>query len=111
MGDMVQIWPGGLIGHRIVQKDGESSKVEGAILALRESGNEALFACSVEDSNAPAEWIPISSFVVNPIAIATEEDFYEEEPLGDGSVDAVPEEHGPMGAPHKMRVLRRGETT
>lgn len=108
MGDPVQIWPGGLIGHKVVTEGGASRKIEGAVLALRENGNEVLFACSAEDSSTPAEWIPISSFIVNPIAIATEEDFYEDEPLGGSNdIDVRPEPDAPPGAP--MKVLRRGD--
>jgi hypothetical protein len=119
----VTLLPGGLIGHRVVTvvtgvpvpaegKEPPPPKteyVEGAILALRENGDQALFACSAEDSKVPAEWIPISGFVVNPIAIATEEDFYEDEPLP-GEVEVEPEGRGPMD-PKKpsLRVLRRGE--
>lgn len=117
----VTLLPGGLIGHRVVARtpdagpDGKAPEpkteyVEGAILALRENGDQALFACSAEDSKVPAEWIPISCFVANPIAIATEEDFYEDEPLP-GEVEVEPEGRGPMD-PKKpsLRVLRRGES-
>lgn len=80
--------PGGLIGFRKIVKPwpkGEEKATEnveyqeGAILALRKGGEEALFACSEDDSKIPAAWIPIAEFVVSPLAIATEEDFLEPE--------------------------------
>jgi len=105
----ITLWPaGGLIGYKriweegVKDKDGKAapSYVEGAILALRENGNYALFACSVEGSKTPAEWIPIGDFIPNPIAVATEEDFFEDEPLAEG-IDVEAADREPMDPRHR----------
>lgn len=117
----ITLWPaGGLIGYKrlwvegVKDKDGKDAPtyIEGAILALRENGERALFACSVEGSKLPAEWILIGDFIPNPIAVATEEDFFEEEPLAEG-LDVDPEDRAPMEPKRPgggaLKVLRRGE--
>jgi len=115
MESTVIIWPGGLVGHRIMIPEGEEKpvSVEGVALAMRHDGDEVLFAAIPEDpeTKVPAAWIPITSFVVNPVTLATEEDFFEEEeePLPDG-IEPQPEERHPMESRRPgMKVLRRDE--
>ena len=101
----VQFVPGGgMIGyrHRRVSKvvDGVSKEEleyqEGAILGFRKGGEEVLFAAAGvvpprpegqpepeeeirEDRKVALVWIPVTEFSVNQVAVATEDDFVEEE--------------------------------
>lgn len=115
MDNTVIIWPGGLVGHRILLPDGEGKarSIEGVALAIRNNGDEVLFASIPEDpeTKEPAAWIPITAFVVNPVTLATEEDFFEEdeEPLPE-DIEPQPEERHPM-EPRRpgMKIVRRNE--
>ena len=105
MSDEVQFVPGGgMIGYRHrkitkvvegVSKE-ETEHQEGAILAFRKGGDEVLFAAAGvpgakaegapedelperEDRKIPLAWIPVGEFSANQVAVATEEDFVEEE--------------------------------
>lgn len=101
----VQFVPGGgMIGYRhrkvAAVVDGVSKEElqyeEGAILGFRKAGEEVLFAAAGvvpalapgaaqpeeeirEDKKVPLAWIPITEFSVNQVAVATEDDFIEEE--------------------------------
>lgn len=73
---------------------------EGAILAVRKDGDEVLFASaeSTEEDRRPLAWIPLEEFSVNPVAIAVEDDFLEEEKPPAGSlVEVPPAPGGPTG--------------
>lgn len=123
MGDVTWI-PGGLIGFRTKEiSEGESASkpelIPGAIVALRNSGEEALFASNDDEQDDEGnykklqaiEWIPIAQFSASPLAIATEDDFAgpgEDEPTGPRHFDVVPQSSGPSGA-KKSGVRRRGE--
>lgn len=109
----VFIWPGGIVGFRIIPGKGEEKPVHipGVAMAMRKNGDELLFARSEDDSREPAAWIGIGEFVVHPAALATEDDLYEEAPLADG-VDVEPEDRPPMEPKRPggtLKILRRGE--
>ena len=128
MSGEVQFVPGGgMIGyrHRKISKvvEGVSSEEtehqEGAILAFRKGGDEVLFAAAGvpgakaegapedelperEDRKVPLAWIPVGEFSANQIAVATEEDFDEEE-----LVEVPHAGHGPL--PQRTVGIRRRE--
>ena len=100
------VWiPGGMVGWRILraeppEKDEESGEEQpvtedGAILALKDNGNSALFASRNEK---PIEWIPISDFVVEPGTIPE----YEYDGPGPGE-EPPPGETPPKRAPFAVR--------
>lgn len=100
--------PGGLVGWRLKKSDEDekkSTREEGAIVAVRENGNEALFTPRTEE---PCVWIQIGDFIVEPATIP-EFEYVEEEPQGEGQgqdggglQEGPPQKDGPFG------VRRRG---
>jgi len=79
---------------------------EGAILAVRKDGDEVLFASaeSTAEDRRPLVWISLEEFSVNPVAIAVEDDFLEDDPHPVGSVvEAPPAPGGPTGPTVRRR--------
>lgn len=107
----VFIWPGGIVGFRVISGKGEEKPVHvpGVAMAMRKNGDQVLFARSEEESREPAAWIGIEEFVVHPAALATEDDLYEDEPIVEG-MDVEPGDRHPMDAKRpgrELKVLRR----
>lgn len=101
------VWiPGGMVGWRIlraepIEKDEETGEEQpvtedGALLALKGNGLEALFASRDEK---PVEWIPIGDFVVEPSTIPE----YEDTGAAAGEGGAAPGETPPKRAPFSVR--------
>jgi hypothetical protein len=127
MSDVQFVPGGGMIGyrHRKVTRPPEgvpgphpelTEYQEGAILGFRKGGDEVLFAAAGivparaagqpepeeevrEDQKVPLVWIPVTEFSVNQVAVATEDDFVEEELV------EVPHGQGPL----PQRQIRRRE--
>lgn len=107
----VFVWPGGIVGFRVVPGEEKPTHVPGVALAMRKNGDQVLFARSEDESRDPAEWIGIGEFVVHPAALATEDDLFEDEPIAEG-VDVEPEDRHPMDAKRpgrELKVLRRSQ--
>lgn len=110
-GSDVFVWPGGLVGFRVVPgKEGaKPSHIPGVAMAMRQNGDQVLFAQSEDESREPAAWIAIGEFVVHPAQLATEDDLFEDEPIAEG-VEVEPEDRHPMDAKRprvNLNVLRR----